>query len=79
MFPDPDATAERLQGSVEHVTFHSPESGLCVLRIKVLGQRDLVTAYGAKIESLLSSRFAIVEIEHTPQGVRGNKSAHRLN
>ncbi|MGB5299042.1 MAG: hypothetical protein WBN48_09980, partial [Thiogranum sp.] len=47
MFPDPDATAERLQGSVERVTFHSPESGFCVLRVKVRGQRDLVTVIGS--------------------------------
>ena len=47
MFPDPDATAERLQGSVERVTFHSPESGFCVLRIKVRGQRGLVTVIGS--------------------------------
>ena len=47
MFPHPDATAERLQGSVERVTFHSPESGFCVLRIKVRGQRDLVTVIGS--------------------------------
>ncbi len=46
MFPDPDTTAERLQGSVERVTFNSPESGFCVLRIKVRGQRDLVTVIG---------------------------------
>lgn len=47
MFPDPDAATERLQGSVERVTFHSPESGFCVLRIKVRGQRDLVTVIGS--------------------------------
>ena len=47
MLPDPDTTAEHLQGSVERVTFHSPESGFCVLRIKVRGQRDLVTVIGS--------------------------------
>ncbi len=47
MVPDPDTTAEHLQGSVERVTFHSPESGFCVLRIKVRGQRDLVTVIGS--------------------------------
>ena len=47
MFPDPDAATEHLQGSVERVTFHSPESGFCVLRIKVRGQRDLVTVIGS--------------------------------
>ncbi len=47
MVPDPDDTAEHLQGSVERVTFHSPESGFCVLRVKVRGQRDLVTVIGS--------------------------------
>ena len=41
----PDA-AERLRGTVERVTFHSAESGFCVLRIKVRGQHDLVTLVG---------------------------------
>ena len=37
---------ERLAGAVERVTFHSPESGFCVLRLKVRGQRDLLTLTG---------------------------------
>jgi exodeoxyribonuclease V alpha subunit len=37
---------ERLSGSVERVTFHSEETGFCVLRVKVRGQRDLVTVVG---------------------------------
>jgi exodeoxyribonuclease V alpha subunit len=41
-----EAPVERLQGSVERVTFHSEESGFCVLRVKVRGQRDLVTVVG---------------------------------
>ncbi len=40
------ATVERLQGSVERVTFRSEESGFCVLRVKVKGHRDLVTVIG---------------------------------
>jgi exodeoxyribonuclease V alpha subunit len=39
--------SERLAGSVERVTFHSEESGFCVLRVKVRGQRDLVTLVGS--------------------------------
>jgi len=42
-----DAPVERLSGSVERVTFHSEESGFCVLRIKVKGKRDLVTVIGS--------------------------------
>lgn len=37
---------ERLGGSIERVTFHSPESGFCVLRVKVRGKADLVTVVG---------------------------------
>jgi exodeoxyribonuclease V alpha subunit len=37
---------EQITGLVERVTFHSPESGFCVLRVKVKGQRDLVTIVG---------------------------------
>src|SRR4051812_47248380 len=38
---------EVLAGLVEWVTFHNPDSGFCVLRVKVRGQRDLVTVVGA--------------------------------
>ena len=37
---------EALAGLVERVTFHNPENGFCVLRIKARGQRDLVTVVG---------------------------------
>ena len=33
--PNTDNPTERLTGSVEQVTFHSEESGFCVLRVKV--------------------------------------------
>ena len=35
-----------LTGAVERVTFHSEETGFCVLRVKVRGHRDLVTVVG---------------------------------
>ena len=37
---------EVLAGIVERVTFHNPESGFCVLRVKVRGHRDLATIVG---------------------------------
>ena len=54
----PDTTAqptevqstEVLGGSIERVTFHSAESGFCVLRIKARGHRDLVTVVGHAAE-----------------------------
>lgn len=42
-----DAPTERLSGSVERVTFHSEETGFCVLRVKVKGHRELVTVIGS--------------------------------
>jgi exodeoxyribonuclease V alpha subunit len=41
------AEKEVLAGLVERVTFHSPDTGFCVLRIKVRGHRDLITLVGS--------------------------------
>jgi exodeoxyribonuclease V alpha subunit len=38
---------EAVAGLVMRVTFHSPESGFCVLRVKVRGRRDPVTLIGS--------------------------------
>src|SRR5919205_422907 len=38
---------EALAGLVERVTYHNPENGFCVLRVKARGQRDLATVVGA--------------------------------
>jgi len=35
-----------IQGTIERVTFHSPDSGFCVLRVHVKGYRELVTVVG---------------------------------
>jgi len=40
------ASLEQLSGLVERVTFHNADSGFCVLRLKVRGERDLVTLVG---------------------------------
>ena len=40
------ADREVLAGLIERVTFHNPDSGFCVLRIKARGHRDLVTVVG---------------------------------
>ena len=37
---------ETLTGQIERVTYHNAESGFAVLRVKVRGQRDLVTVVG---------------------------------
>jgi exodeoxyribonuclease V alpha subunit len=45
--PQPaSAQPDQLAGLVERVTFHSDESGFCVLRIKARGHRDLVIVVG---------------------------------
>ena len=41
---------EVLAGSIERVTFHNAENGFCVLRVKALGHRDLVTVVGHAAE-----------------------------
>jgi exodeoxyribonuclease V alpha subunit len=40
------ASSEALAGLVERVTFHNPDNGFCVLRVKARGQRDVVTVVG---------------------------------
>ena len=41
-----DVKMELLAGLVERVTFHNPENGFCVLRLKARGHRELVTTVG---------------------------------
>ena len=45
--PAPLATAlDHLAGLVERVTFHNEQNGYCVLRLKVKGERELITLVG---------------------------------
>lgn len=41
--------AEQLSGSIERITFHSKESGFCVLRVKAPGRRELATVVGTAV------------------------------
>src|SRR5437899_12749028 len=45
--PERRPSTEQISGLIERVTFHSDESGFCVLRVKVKGQRDDVTVVGS--------------------------------
>jgi exodeoxyribonuclease V alpha subunit len=45
--PERRPTTEQISGLIERVTFHSDESGFCVLRVKVKGQREEVTVIGS--------------------------------
>lgn len=42
----PRPELDRLEGLVERVTFHNADSGFCVLRLKVRGERELITLIG---------------------------------
>ena len=41
-----EPAGEFLAGAVERVTYHNPENGFCVLRVKARGHRDLVVLVG---------------------------------
>ena len=45
--PQPCTPSEEIAGLVERVTFFNEESGFAVLRVKVRGQRELVTVLGS--------------------------------
>ena len=45
--PEVRPSTEQISGLIERVTFHSDESGFCVLRVKAKGQRDDVTVVGS--------------------------------
>ncbi len=45
--PQSDTPSEEIAGLVERITFFDEESGSAVLRVKVKGQRDLVTVLGS--------------------------------
>ena len=46
MANDDKKDTETLAGQVERVSFHNPENGFCVLRVKARGRRDPVTLIG---------------------------------
>ena len=73
---------EGLTGSVERVTFHSDESGFCVLRVKVRGHRELVTITGALPEirpgEWLEAHGRWVVDEEDVSGMPGKASLHAV-
>jgi exodeoxyribonuclease V alpha subunit len=44
--PAVDLSVTSIGGLVERVTFHNPDNGFCVMRLKVPGRRDLATVVG---------------------------------
>lgn len=63
---------ETLVGVIERITFHSEESGFCVLKVKSKGQRDLVTITGAipKINAGESIEASGVWVTHGKFGLQ---------
>ena len=44
--PFPKPQLDRLEGLVERFAFHDADAGFCVLRLKVKGERELITLVG---------------------------------
>ncbi|MCU0241241.1 MAG: ATP-dependent RecD-like DNA helicase [Vicinamibacteria bacterium] len=60
MFND-DAPAKRddvenVSGTIERVTFHNPDNGFCVLRVRIRGRRELATVVG-HVAVILSGEY----------------------
>ena len=47
---------EKISGLIERVSFHSEESGFCVLKVKVKGHKDFVTVIG-NIPNIVAGEF----------------------
>ncbi len=63
---------EKLTGFVERITYHNPENGFAVLRVKVKGHQDLVTVVGNTTsvsagEHLQATGRWVVDREHGQQ------------
>lgn len=56
--PTQEKPLDKIQGSVERVTFHNSENGFCVLRIKVKNHRELVTLIG-HLSSITPGEFIL--------------------
>ena len=76
--PSPATQTDRevLAGIVERVTFHSADTGFCVLRVKARGHRDLTTIVG-HAATISFSRF--IEYTLAPYTSHGWGSARPSN
>ena len=71
--------ADRLNGSIERVTFHSEDSGFCVLRVKVRGHKELVTVVGT-VASVTPGEYLECEGHWINNPSYGQQfKTHRLN
>jgi exodeoxyribonuclease V alpha subunit len=53
---------ETLKGIIERVTYHNPENGFAVLRVKVKGRDDLVSVVGStmSVTAVSISRQSVI-------------------
>src|SRR6516225_3344649 len=58
--PERKPSTEQISGLIERVTFHNDQSGFCVLRVKVQGQRDEVTVVGS-LPSVTAGEWLVAE------------------
>ena len=58
--PERKAITEELSGLIERVTFHNDESGFCVLRVKIKGQREETTVVGS-LPSVNAGEWLVAE------------------
>ncbi len=63
---------ENLQGLIERVTYHNPENGFAVLKVKVKARRDLVTVVGSTTSVTAGEHFEasgrwVVDKQHGQQ------------
>ena len=62
--PERKPTTEEISGLIERVTFHNDDSGFCVLRVKIKGQREETTVVGS-LPSVNSFLTAVAPITTT--------------
>src|SRR5438874_13621004 len=75
--PERTPSTEQISGLIERVTFHSDESGFCVLGVKVKGQPDDVTAVGS-LPSVTAGEWLTAEgwgVRDKEQGLQFNAVA----
>jgi exodeoxyribonuclease V alpha subunit len=58
--PERKAATEELSGLIERVTFHNDDSGFCVLRVKIKGQREETTVIGS-LPSVNAGEWLVAE------------------
>jgi len=73
--PERRPSTEQISGLIERVTFHSDESGFCVLRVKAKGQRDDITVVGS-LRSVTAGEWLSRRLVGEGQGTRPSIQSH---